>query len=66
MDISTVEMPGDYNFELAEKSKDKPVIYFGVISRYPPRKIYEGYQPIMDYLTHHSEYLFKLKLNLQS
>jgi len=63
MDISTVEIPADYNFELEESSEDKQVVYFGVISRYPPRKIYEGYQPIMDYLTQNSDFVFKLKLS---
>jgi len=41
----------------------KPPVYFGVISRYPPRKIYEGYQPIMDYLTANTPYEFRLKLS---
>jgi phosphonate transport system substrate-binding protein len=42
---------------------DKPVIYFGVIARYSPRKIYQGYQPFMDYLTHNSPYQYELILS---
>ncbi|MDP6456440.1 MAG: PhnD/SsuA/transferrin family substrate-binding protein [Candidatus Marinimicrobia bacterium] len=42
---------------------DKPVQYFGVVSRYTPREIYLGYQPIMDYLSEKTPYLFELKLS---
>ena len=42
---------------------NKPVVYVGVVSRYPPTVIYQGYQPIMDYLTHNSPYRFALRLN---
>jgi len=63
MDISTVQIPADYKKELDKKIKNKKVICFGVISRYPPRKIYEGYQPIMDYLSDNSDYSFNLKLS---
>ncbi|MEN8192475.1 MAG: PhnD/SsuA/transferrin family substrate-binding protein [Bacteroidota bacterium] len=41
----------------------KPIIYFGVISRYSPNIIYKGYQPIMDYLTDNTPYKFELKLS---
>lgn len=37
--------------------------YLGVISRYPPTLIYQGYQPIIDYLNQHTPYHFALKLN---
>lgn len=47
----------------ADTTSVKPAVYFGVISRYPPRKIYEGYQPIMDYLTATTPYEFRLKLS---
>ena len=40
----------------------KPVIYFGVISRYHPVVMYEEYQPIMHYLTSQTPYRFELKL----
>jgi phosphonate transport system substrate-binding protein len=54
--------------ELAEQpttvtGSDKPVVYFGVISRYPPTLIYQGYQPLMDYLTEQTPYRFELKLS---
>ncbi|MFQ6114221.1 MAG: phosphate/phosphite/phosphonate ABC transporter substrate-binding protein [bacterium] len=42
--------------------QNKPIIYFGVISRYNPRIMIEDYQPIMDYLTENTPYHFELKL----
>ena len=42
---------------------EKPVVYFGVISRYPPTLIYQGYQPLMDYLSEQTPYHFELKLS---
>lgn len=44
-------------------SLTKPVVYVGVISRYRPRVIYRGYQPIMDYLTANTPYRFELRLS---
>jgi phosphonate transport system substrate-binding protein len=44
-------------------SLNKPVVYIGVISRYPPNIIYRGYQPILDYLTSKTKYRFELKLS---
>jgi len=41
----------------------KEDVYFGVISRYTPRSIIEGYQPLMDYLTEHTPYHFQLRLS---
>lgn len=41
----------------------KPVVYVGVISRYPPNIIYHGYQPVLDYLTSQTPYRFELKLS---
>jgi phosphonate transport system substrate-binding protein len=43
--------------------QSKPVIYLGVISRYPPNILYHGYQPILDYLTSKTPYRFGLKLS---
>lgn len=40
----------------------KPVIYFGFITRYNPRIMYEEYQPIMDYLTTETPYRFEIRL----
>jgi phosphonate transport system substrate-binding protein len=40
----------------------KPLIYFGFISRYNPRIMYEEYQPFLDYLTENTPYRFELKL----
>jgi phosphonate transport system substrate-binding protein len=44
-------------------SLSKPLVYLGVISRYPPNIIYHGYQPILDYLTSQTPYRFELKLS---
>ncbi len=53
-------------FNLNEKAKTgktySDTIKIGVISRFTPEKIYEGYQPIMDYLTKKTGVLFELKL----
>lgn len=43
--------------------RTQKVYYIGVISRYPPTLIYQGYQPIIDYLNAHTPYRFALKLN---
>ncbi len=43
--------------------KKTETIYFGVISRYSPRSIVSGYQPLMEYLTNTTPYTFKLKLS---
>ncbi len=47
----------------AAEGNSKPVIYFGVISRYSPNLIYNGYQPIMDYLSSVTPYRFELRLS---
>jgi phosphonate transport system substrate-binding protein len=38
-------------------------IYIGVVSRFSPNLIYEGYQPIMNYLTRVTPFRFRLKLS---
>ncbi len=48
--------------ERAEKNYSDTV-FVGVISRYTPEKIFQGYQPIMDFLSRRSKYLFELKLS---
>ena len=42
--------------------ESKPVVRFGVISRYNPVVMYEEYQPVMDYLTAQTPFTFELKL----
>ena len=49
--------------QAAADSLSKPVVYFGVISRYSPNIIYKGYQPLMDYLTANTGYRFELRLS---
>jgi phosphonate transport system substrate-binding protein len=46
----------------AKAVQSKQVVYVGVISRYTPTTIYQGYQPIMDYLTEVTPFRFELKL----
>ncbi|MBN1154412.1 phosphate/phosphite/phosphonate ABC transporter substrate-binding protein [candidate division KSB1 bacterium] len=43
--------------------QDKETVYVGVISRFSPNLIYEGYQPIMNYLSQVTPYNFVLKLS---
>ncbi|HDR05443.1 MAG TPA: phosphonate ABC transporter substrate-binding protein [Candidatus Marinimicrobia bacterium] len=44
-------------------AENKPLIWFGVISRYNPQMIYKGYQPLIDYLSEHTPYRFELRLS---
>ncbi len=64
MDIATIDS-NSYNITSTkpDTANVKPVLHFGVISRYPPRKIFKGYQPIMDYLSASTPYEFRLKLS---
>lgn len=48
---------------IVRNQSNKPVRYFGVVSRYTPRGSFLGYQPIMDFLTENTPYKFELKLN---
>jgi phosphonate transport system substrate-binding protein len=62
LDISA-EYPVTETFAPIDSSTlAKPVIYIGVISRYPPTTTFRGYQPIMDYLTTRTPYRFELLL----
>lgn len=45
-----------------QAEQNKPLHYIGVVSRYSPYLIYEGYQPIMDYLSAHTGNRFEIKL----
>ncbi len=44
-------------------SDNEEIVYFGVISRYSPRSIISGYDPLMKYLSDNTPYTFKLKLS---
>ena len=63
LDISTIQNVEDSSLKPPSRHLKRPPLYFGVISRYSPREIYEGYQPIMEYLTHATPYTFELKLS---
>ncbi len=58
----TADFPAEQNGKVDSTTVAKPIVYFGVISRYNPRIMFEEYQPIMDYLTRETEYKFELKL----
>lgn len=62
VDISTVIRPEANTVEKTNHLK-KPICYVGVISRYPPNIIFNGYQPIIDYLNQNEKYHFELKLS---
>ena len=58
----------DIRFSNAETSThqvidSRPTVYFGVVSRYSPHLLYEGYQPLMDYLNRETPYRFSLRLS---
>ncbi len=40
-----------------------PTVRFGVVSRYAPRRLFQGYQPMMDYLSEKTGYNFELKIS---
>ena len=57
--IETEQYPYSYAY-----NQERPVKYFGIVSRYPPHIIYQGYQPLMNYLSNQTEYEFRLKLSI--
>lgn len=63
MDISQIPGNGHVQNLTDKNDKIKKVIYVGVVSRFSPNLIYEGYQPIMNYLSRETKYDFKLKLS---
>lgn len=49
---------------VADTEQDvREVVHFGVISRYSPKQIIQGYQPLMDYLSDVTPYHFQLRLS---
>jgi phosphonate transport system substrate-binding protein len=46
-----------------ETDKEGTAVRFGVVSRYAPRKLFQGYQPMMDYLSTKTGYNFELKIS---
>lgn len=63
LDIGRERIIASPDSAIDSTSLSKPVVYLGVISRYPPNIIYHGYQPILDYLTSKTQYRFELKLS---
>lgn len=56
-------IPNDNTTSENTNHTKKPVHYVGVISRYPPNIIFNGYQPIIDYLNQNEKFHFELKLS---
>ena len=54
--VSLFNAPEDANPE------DENIVYFGVLPRDNPRIAYEKYQPIIDYLSENTPYMFELVL----
>lgn len=42
---------------------DRDTVRFGVISRFPANVLYQGYQPLMDYLSTQTDYHFELVIS---
>ncbi len=60
--VTDIYRPFDLSATENEKPQYSDTVKIGVVSRFTPEKIYEGYQPIMDYLTAKTGVLFELKL----
>jgi phosphonate transport system substrate-binding protein len=45
-----------------ESAGDRISVRVGVVSRYSPSMIYQGYQPVMDFLSARTDYHFELRL----
>jgi phosphonate transport system substrate-binding protein len=63
LNISGVYTTAREEYERVSAGPGKPVVYIGVISRYPPNIIYRGYQPMLEYLSSNTPYQFELKLS---
>jgi phosphonate transport system substrate-binding protein len=62
-DISHIEINPKSSHENYSENINKKTVYIGVISRYPPHILYQGYQPMLDYLTACTNFKFELKLS---
>ncbi len=63
LNITKVIRTETNKYNIDTNALKKPVVYIGVISRYPPNIIFRGYQPILDYLTNNTDYRFELKFS---
>jgi len=63
LDITTQPQNSTIHTEPVLETQQKKKVYVGVISRFSPNLIYEGYQPIMNYLTSETPFQFELKLS---
>lgn len=63
LNITKVIRTETNTYNIDTNALKKPVVYIGVISRYPPNIIFRGYQPILDYLTNNTEFRFELKFS---
>ncbi len=63
MDISSPKPETAFSLPAGTESTSQDTIYFGVISRFSPNLIYQGYQPIMEYLKQETGLPFALTLS---
>ena len=63
MNIESKQTLAANDSRLDSAALQKPIVFIGVISRYPPNIIYHGYQPVLDFLTSRTPYRFELKLS---
>ncbi len=61
--VTDIEKPFEQGNLKAQRTVYSDTARIGVVSRFTPQKIYEGYQPIMDYLTEQTGILFELELS---
>ncbi len=55
--------PDHAKADMPEMQAPKDTIKVGVISRFPSNILYQGYQPLMDYLSANTDYYFELKIS---
>lgn len=63
MDIGSPEPATLAEKPLGEEDADRPLVKIGVVSRFAPNVIFNGYQPIMEYLNHEGTYRYELQLS---
>ena len=61
--VSIIDVKPACAEKAGKPSKEKEVIYFSAITLYHPIVMYQRYQPLMDYLTKNTPYMFELKLS---
>lgn len=62
LDISK-PYPAAHHLQIEEQQVPQDTVLIGVISRFPSNIIYQGYQPLLDYMSRHSGYRFELMVS---